>query len=124
MKSIYKLTVALLLMPIVMAQGQNKTSGDSLSLNEILKEVIHNYPSIKKAQSDIVYSEAKIGLANSAYLPDVNVTSSFTRLGPTQSITIPNLGSFQLFPDNNYSAMLNINENIYDFGKADKNVTY
>jgi len=126
MKSIYKIIFAFALLPLVNAHGQ-KTAllpGDSLSLHEILTEVIHNYPAIKKAESDIESSDAKIGLAKSAYLPEVNVTSSFTHLGPTQSITIPNLGSFQLYPDNNYSAMLNINETIYDFGKTDKNVTF
>ena len=44
----------MLLFP-VMAIGQNTAliSGDSLTLNEILTEVIRNYPSIKKAQSDL-----------------------------------------------------------------------
>ena len=126
MKSIYKILFALVLLPMVNIHGQKTGTlpGDSLSLHEILNEVILNYPSIKKAQSDIEYSDAKIGLAKSAYLPDVNVTSSYTRLGPTQSITIPNMGSFQLYPANNYTAMLNINETIYDFGKTDKNVTF
>ena len=126
MKSIYKILFALVLLPLVNIHGQKTGTlpGDSLSLHEILNEVILNYPSIKKAQSDIEYSDAKIGLAKSAYLPDVNVTSSFTRLGPTQTITLPNIGSFQLYPDNNYTAMLNINETIYDFGKTDKNVTF
>lgn len=126
MKSIYKIIFALVLLPLANIHGQETAllPVDSLSLHEILNEVIISYPAIKKAQSDIEYSDAKIGLAKSAYLPDVNVTSSFTRLGPTQSITIPNLGSFQLYPDNNYTAMLNINETIYDFGKTDKNVSF
>jgi len=126
MKSIYKLTIVLLLMPFVMAHGQktDKISGDSLSLNEILKDVIHNYPSIKKAQTDIESSEAKIGLAKTAYLPNVDLSGSFTLLGPTTSLTIPGLGSFQLYPPDVYSAALNVSESIYDFGKADKSITF
>jgi len=125
MKSIYKLTVILLVMPFVMSHSQ-KTEiipGDSLSLHAILNEVIQNYPSIKKAQTDIQSSEAKIELAKTAYLPDINIASSYTRLGPV--VTIPFGGKqFQLYPPDSYSAALNINESIYDFGKTDKNVTY
>lgn len=126
MKSIFKLTVALLLLPIGLVYGQktDKIPGDSLSLSQILNEVIHNYPSIKKAQSDIESADAKIGLAKTAYLPDVNVSASYTLIGPTSTITIPTLGSFQMSSANNYSAMLNVNENIYDFGKTNRNVTF
>lgn len=125
MKSIYKLIIVSLFMPFMVVNGQktNPISGDSLSLNEILNEVIHNYPSIKKAQTDLESSDARIGLAKTAYLPDVNVAGSFTLLGPTTSLTMPGLGSFQLYPPDNYSAALNINESIYDFGKTDKNIT-
>lgn len=126
MKSIYKLTVLLLLLPFLMAHGQNKDkiSGDSLSLSQILNEVIQNYPSIKKAQTDVVSADAKIGLAKTAYLPDVNVTGSFSYLGPTVSLSLPGLGSFLLYPPDMYSAALNINESIYDFGKTEKNITF
>jgi outer membrane protein TolC len=126
MKSIYKLTIALLMMPFLMAQGQNtdKISGDSLSLHDILIEVIHNYPAIKKTQTDIESSEAKIGLAKTAYLPDVYASGSFTYLGPTTQLSLPGLGSFLLYPPDMYSAALNISESIYDFGKADKSITF
>lgn len=126
MKSIYKLTIVFILMPFMVVNGQkaDKISGDSLTLNAILNEVIHNYPSIKKAQSDIESSDAKIGLAKTAYLPDVNFAGSFTFLGPTTSLTMPGLGSFQLYPPDMYSAAVNVNQSIYDFGKADKNVTF
>ena len=125
MKSIYKLIIAMILLPSALAYGQTKepSGGDSLSLHDILNEVIHNYPSIKKTQSDIESSEAKIGLAKTAYLPDVNVSGSFTLLGPTTSLSL-NGNSFQLYPPDMYSAALNISESIYDFGKTDKNVTF
>jgi len=125
MKSIYKLIIPMILLPSVLAYGQTKepSGGDSLSLHDILNEVIHNYPSIKKTQSDIESSEAKIGLAKTAYLPDVNVSGSFTLLGPTTSLSL-NGNSFQLYPPDMYSAALNISESIYDFGKTDKNVTF
>jgi len=125
MKSIYKLITILILLPgaVVSGQERDKSSGDSLSLHEILGEVIQNYPSIKKAQTDLVSSDAKIGMSKTAYLPDVNLTGSFTFLGPTSSLSL-NGNSFQLYPPDVYSAAVNINESIYDFGKTDKNVTF
>jgi len=126
MKSITKLIIVLVLMPFAAVSGQETTGyhADSLSLNTILNEVIHNYPTIKKAQSDIESSEAKIGLAKTAYLPDVNITASYTRNGPISSMSIPDFGTFQLFPPNNYSTMLNVSESIYDFGKTDINIAF
>ncbi|ADQ78424.1 outer membrane efflux protein [Paludibacter propionicigenes WB4] len=126
MKSIIKLTVILLLLPALVAHGQSasKISGDSLSLSQILNEVIYNYPSIKKAQSDIESSDARIGLAKTAYLPDVNLAGSFALLGPTTSLTMPGLGSFHLYPPDSYSAAINISQTIYDFGKTDKNIAF
>ena len=126
MKSIYKIIFAFVLLPLVNIHGQNTAllPGDSLSLHEILTEVIHNYPSIKKAQTDLESSDAKIGLANTAYLPDVNITGNFTYLGPTTSLSLPGSGSIQLYPPDMYSAAVNINQSIYDFGKADKNINY
>ena len=126
MKSIFKLSVALILFPLVTLQAQTKivNSSDSLSLSQILNEVIKNYPAIKKAQNEIQSSDAKIGMAKTGYLPDVNFSGSFTFLGPTTSLTMPGLGSFQLYPPDNYSAAINISQSIYDFGKTSKNVTF
>lgn len=126
MKSILKLTVFLLLIPFTMVQGQKADNifGDSLSLSQVLNEVIHNYPSIKKAQTDLESSDAKIGLAKTAYLPNIDFSASYVLLGPTSNITIPGMGSFQMNPANNYSAGVNLEENIYDFGKTKKNIDF
>ena len=125
MKSIYKLILALILLPAAAVHGQktDKSNGDSLSLHAILSEVIQNYPSIKKAQTDVVSSEAKIDLAKTAYLPDVYLSGSFTFLGPTSTLSL-NGNSFQLYPADMYSAAVNISQSIYDFGKADKSITF
>lgn len=112
-------------MPVAAVAGQKSAGSktDSLTLHEILSEVIHNYPAIKKTQSDITSSDAKIELAKTAYLPNVDFNGSFTYLGPVTSLTL-NGNSLQLYPPDMYSAALNISESIYDFGKTDKNVAF
>jgi outer membrane protein len=124
MRLIYKLSIALLLLPVVAMQGQNsgKITSDSLSLSEIINAVISNHPALKKAEKDMNTADAKIGLTKTAFLPDVNFSTSFTFLGPTTSLTMPGLGSFELYPPDNYSAAVTVNQSIYDFGKTDKNV--
>lgn len=95
---------------------------DSLSLNTIISEVTANHPLVKKAMEDINASDAKIGLAEAGYLPNIDVTSSYTRIGPISEISIPGMGTFSFYPHDNYSAALNVNQTIYDFGKTEKNV--
>src|ERR1035437_178252 len=114
MKSIYKLSIALLLLPLMAIQGQNidkQVVGDSLTLSNIINSVINNYPSLKKAEKDIQSENAKIDLTKTAYLPDVNFATSYTRLGPTTSITMPIGGVnriLQLYPEDVYSAAISV----------------
>ena len=103
------------------AKGQS-SPGDSLSLNTIIQEVTVNHPAVKKAMEDLNVSDAKIGLAESNYLPNVDFASSYSRIGPISTITIPDMGSFSFVPHDNYSATVNVNQTIYDFGKTEKSV--
>ena len=125
MKLINKFRVFLLIMPFVTVHGQttSKLAGDSVSLSEIINKVISNYPAIKKAEQEIEMANAKIGLTKTAYLPDINFASSYSRIGPVTSI---NFGGkvLQLFPENVYNATVSLNENIYDFGKTLKSVAF
>ncbi len=120
MKLIYKLTVAFFLLPLALS-AQN---ADSLSLATVVKQTIDNYPAIKKAETELDAANARIGLANSAYLPDVYISSSYSRIGPAPSLTFPGLGTFQFYPADNYNATLNVNQSVYDFGKTSKNVQF
>jgi len=103
------------------AKGQTAYN-DSLSLNAIIEEVTANHPMVKKAMEDLNVSDAKIGLAESNYLPNIDFASTYSRMGPISTITIPDMGSFSFVPHDNYSAAINVNQTIYDFGKTEKNV--
>ena len=103
------------------AKGQTVT-GDSLSLQSIINEVVQNHPLVKKALEDLSVSDAKIGVAQSANLPFVDFTSSYSRIGPISTITIPDMGSFSFVPHDNYSAAVNVNQVVSDFGKTEKNI--
>ena len=109
------------LFPIEKAKGQSLVT-DSLSLNEIIREVTTNHPMVKKAMEDLNVADAKIGLAESNYQPNIDFATSYSRMGPISNISIPDLGSFSLVPHDNYSATINVNQTIYDFGKTEKSI--
>ena len=100
------------------------TGTDSLSLTYIIKQVTTRYPSVKVAEEAIKNSDTKIRLARTGYYPEADVTASFTNIGPVTKLSIPNLGTFQLYPANNYSASINYNEVLYDFGRTKQNIDF
>lgn len=95
---------------------------DSLSLKSIIEEVTANHPAVKKAMEELNVADAKIGIAEANYLPNVDFSTSYSRIGPIAKISIPDMGSFSFVPHDNYSAAINVNQTVYDFGRTDKAV--
>lgn len=96
--------------------------GDSLSLDWIIQQVVLHHPAVQSAEEALNQADAKIGLAKSGHYPDVNITAGATSVGPVPSLDIPDIGSFSLFPRNNFTGELNVRQNLYDFGKTDRNL--
>lgn len=105
----------------VSAQTTN-TPEDSLSLQDAIQKILATHPSVKEAEEAINIADANINLAKSAYMPDVDVTASYSHIGPVSVIDIPTLGKFQFYPADNYAASLNYKQTLYDFGKTSNNV--
>ena len=99
-----------------------QNSGDSLSLDWIIQQVVLHHPAVQSAEEALNQADAKIGLAKSGHYPDVNITAGATRVGPVPSLEIPDMGTFSLFPRNNFTGELSVHQNLYDFGKTDRNV--
>lgn len=97
-------------------------SSDSLSLKSIIEEVTANHPAVKKAMEELNVADAKIGIAEANYLPNIDFSTSYSRIGPVATIHIPDMGSFSFVPHDNYSAAINVNQTVYDFGRTDKAV--
>jgi outer membrane protein len=106
-------------------KGENQVAPDkdSLVINQVIKDVVNNFPSVKQAEEAINAAESRIGLARTGYYPDLDVSASYNHLGPLTEITIPNMGHILLYPADNYAAAVNLHQNIYDFGKTSKNIS-
>jgi len=107
---------------LALACSTVSAQSDSISLNGILKQVISNYPTMRKVQQDINSANARVAYAKTGYLPDVSINSYYTHVDPVSKITFPGLGTFQFNPAENYSASLDYRQTIYDFGKTSKSV--
>lgn len=110
------------------APGQNKpvitslNTNDSIGFQQVLQIVLDSHPAVLKAEEGIRVAEAGVALAKSGYYPNISAEAGYTRIGPVPKIDIPNLGSFQMAPYNNYNGELDIYETIYDFAKTSRNI--
>jgi outer membrane protein TolC len=104
------------------ASAQSAITIDSLSLKQLIGEVIGTHPSVKAAEEALNNADARIGLAKTGYYPVVDASASYSNIGPVTKIMIPSMGTFQLYPENNYSAAINFRQVIYDFGRTRTNV--
>lgn len=116
------LSVFLLSLFINSVIGQTVNSSDSLNLKSVIQKVITSYPTVKVAEEAILNADSRISLAKTGYNPEVDMTASFANLGPVTKLTLPSFGTFQLYPGNNYSASINIQQLVYDFGRTRQNI--
>ncbi len=121
----FQFHIALILLFSLSGKGYGQTNAnDSLDLVPLINKVIQTYPTVQEATEALTAADLKIALARSAYLPNAAISGSYAHIGPVPSLTVPNIGSFSLAPDNNINAALNINQAVTDFGKTKKNIEY
>ncbi len=124
MKTFIVLFIFLLISNFTFSQKSDTSkliTSDSLSLEQIIKQVIENHPTIKEAEEALNISDAKIGLAKSGYLPNIDVAGSFTRIGPVPAVAFGG-NNLNMAPANNVTTALEYNQTIYNFGKTAKDV--
>lgn len=97
-------------------------TGDSLLLKDVLSRVVSTYPTVKAAMEAIHNADIHIEMARSAYYPEADITGNYSNMGPVTELSIPDMGTFKLFPENNYSMSFNIRQVIYDFGRTQQNI--
>ncbi len=95
---------------------------DSLSLRKIIEQVVSSHPIVKNAEEALNNADARIELAKTGYYPQAYMVANFSNMGPVIKLSIPNMGTFMLYPDNNYSAAVNIEQTVYDFGRTKESI--
>jgi outer membrane protein TolC len=74
---------------------------DTLQLEDAIIQMVKQYPTINLAIEGLNASDAKIGMARSGYLPDVDISAAYARIGPVPSFNFPEFGHIKLYPENN-----------------------
>ncbi len=95
---------------------------DSLTIDQIVQIVLQNNFAVQKGKHELEASRAILGQSRSNLYPNVSGEASYSRIGPVEQLTIPDLGSFSLYPANNYDAHLGIQQLIYDFGRRHQSI--
>jgi outer membrane protein TolC len=97
-------------------------TSDSLSLVSIIEEIVKAHPTVRGAEEALRNADARIGLARTGYYPVVDASASFANIGPVLKFTIPEIGTVQLYPANNYTGAINYRQVIYDFGRTSQSI--
>jgi outer membrane protein len=124
--SILSVLVLSIMFSSIAANGIPESGGsrtdDSLSLNTVIEKALKQHPSVKLAEEAVSNSDSRIALAKTGYYPEADFLAGYSNMGPVTKLTIPDMGTFQLFPENNYSASVNYRQMIYDFGRTSENI--
>lgn len=89
-----------------------------LTVNETIRLVVQNNSTLRQAIDAIAVIEAKVEQSRSYLSPTVHGEVSYARIGPTSVFAIPDLGSFQLFPADNYDAHIGARYVLCDFRRS------
>jgi len=100
--------------------GEMITAGETLTIGRCLDIALKRNPNIVAAMSTVEVNRNRVGEARSNYYPQISATGSFDRINPVPGTAAAPLGVREIF--NQYSGSINLNQNIYDFGKTSSSV--
>jgi len=94
------------------------TQPRTVTLEEAVKTVLARNHSLKEAEDTVAVFEARVAQSRSRLMPNVRADLGYARLFPTEEISIPDLGVFQLFPANNFDLHAGVSQLLYDFNRT------
>jgi len=99
--------------------------GDVLTLNQCIDIALQQQPALIAAQYNSKASESRVGEAQSAYYPQVNVSGGYSKIKSLPSVGVITLpggqsGTITFSPNSidQYMGSVNLSQTIYDFGKT------
>jgi outer membrane protein TolC len=110
---------ALLIFPAYNVSGATSGENDTkkvviLTLKNCIDIALKRQPDIALGMGDVRAKESLVGQAKSGYLPQINLTTGYSRYSPANKLTD------RSFDD--YSGGLLLQQNLYDFGKTSAQV--
>ena len=116
----------------ISAYGETINSGDALTLARAIEIGLKNHPNISAGIGTVRVNEARIGEARANYYPQINLTETYSRIGPVSSgsTTVVNPGSTGASgtstsssgPFDQYTSSAGLSQMVFDFGKTSNQV--
>jgi outer membrane protein len=103
-------------------RADQTTGPASLTLEDAVRIVLAHNPSLKEVEDAVAVFEARVAESRTGLWPNLRGSLSYTRLGPLETLDVPGLGSFNLFPADNYDVHAGIRQIIYDGGRIKESV--
>ena len=115
-KKIILITILILCFPIVARALEPAPGIAAYNLEQCIAIALEKHPSLKASAGAIKVYESKVGQAKANYYPQINLSTSYQRVGPnSQSGSIPGSSSD---PYDEYSTGINLGMTLFDFGKT------
>jgi len=96
------------------------TAGETLTISRCLDIALKKNPNIVAAMNNVEINRSRVGEARSNYYPQLSATGAYSRINPVPGTAAAPLGIRQRF--NEYTGSVDLNQNIYDFGKTSSSV--
>jgi outer membrane protein TolC len=96
------------------------TAGETLTISRCRDIALKINPNIVAAMNTVEVNRNRVGEARSGYYPQLSATGSYDRISPVPGTAAAPFGIRERF--NIYSGSVNLNQNIYDFGKTSSSV--
>lgn len=120
-KTVIPLAVSLIMSTAGLCAAQ-PAPPDSLTVEQAVRLTIENHPLIQQVACGVVAADARADASRSPWYPDISLAGLYTRLDPVAKMDIPRMGSFQLYPENNYDFHLALRQTLYDFGRIETGI--
>jgi len=111
-------TAAALLLAALPLQG----AAAPLTLEETIRLVQENNPSLKAAAEEVVAADARIRQSRSAYYPQITASAGYTYIDPVSEMAFGGSEPVQFMPNDNYEAKVTARATLLDFGKRGRTV--
>ena len=98
--------------------------GESLNLERCVKLALEMHPNISAAINTINANMSRVGQSKSNYYPQINWSSSYSRISPASGRSESSVSSLSTTGSSfdEYFTGFNLSQNIYDFGKTQTQV--
>ncbi|HAR49164.1 MAG TPA: TolC family protein [Smithella sp.] len=115
-KKIILIIIFTFLLPLIAKAIEPAAKNTTYNLDQCISIALEKHPSLRASAGAIKANESKVGQAKANYYPQINLSTSYQRIGPT-SPPGSNLDSYD-----KYSTDVNVGMTLFDFGKTSTQV--